>query len=113
MIFLDWITRILGIAGGTIAVYLFLENRRLKIFDVDEQLEQLEIEEEEIEEECNRKKQKINQGFSARNLGGCVDRAAYLEAPNEWKKRELRKTEARRQRLMKIKKYKWLWSKVD
>lgn len=113
MIYLDWITRILGITAGAIAVYLFLENRKLRIFDVDEQLEQLKIKEEEIEEECNRKKQEINQGFSAHDLGGCVDREAYLEAPNEWKKRELRKIEARRQHLMKIKKHKWLWSKVD
>jgi hypothetical protein len=113
MNFFDFATRMLGIAAGAIAVYLFLENRKLRIFDVDEQLEQLKIKEEEIEEECNRRKQEINQDFSARNLRGCVDIDAYLEAPNEWKKRELRKTEARRQHLMKIKKYKWLWSKVD
>lgn len=113
MIYLDWITRILGVLSIAIAVYLFFENRKLRIFDIDEQLEQLEIKEEEIEEECNRKKQEINQDFSARNLGGYVDREAYLEAPNEWKKRGLRKIEARRQHLMKIKKHKWLWSKVD
>lgn len=110
MLFLDWITRILGLMGGIIAVYLFIENRRLRIFNVDEQLEQLKIKEEEIEEECNRKKQEISRDLNIRGLTPSNDNYATAD---KWKEMELKKITVRRKHLVKIKKYKWLWRKVD
>ena len=106
------ITRILGIAGGAIAVYLFFENRRLIVFVVDEQLGLLDIKKEELLHNIKKEEQLINEKCAAQGIFDSGIRLQQLKEIEERKHRELRKIEIRQEYLLKIEKRKWPWSRI-
>jgi len=110
---LNIFTSIFAILGGLISIYLFFVNRRLLIFDADKQLELLEIEKTEIllaldKEEKKRLGEMVQKGIYDSSI-----RIQYEKEMKEKKDKEYSKIEIRKKYLLKIKKFKWLFSKID
>jgi len=108
---IDIITRALGIAGGIIAIYLFFENKRLTIFHVDKELILLDVQQEELLKNIEKEKKKGIEGFASRGTYHSGLRVQFEKEMEEKRTKELRKIEACREYLQKMKKLPFSWMK--
>lgn len=98
----------LGYVSGLISLYLFLVNRRLRTFKIDEELEQCQIKMDEVG--------LLIRQEQADKMSECTDghKLQWIETQMEKKKNiEIAKIEIRMKHLNRLKRFRWLWSKVD
>jgi hypothetical protein len=106
---------IIEIVLFVISIYLFCVNRKLSRLKIDEELEKLGIEEQEVEQKFRDKLAKYKQDLSKRGWTPMTSGSfeEHRTKSEKEKKIELQKIEIRRKYLNKLKKFKWLWSKID
>lgn len=112
------IAMFLAIIGWVGAFYGFIMNRKLRDIEIDKKLELLDIEQKDFLYKTNKEKTKgitrlyyIYSKFGKEIVKGKVQ--SYEEDIKQKIKTKLGKINAERKFLRKIKKCKWLWSKID
>jgi len=105
------ISNILNIILGILTIYLYIENRRLKGFEVGKNIEVKKLEIEELERNFPLDKERLDEEFNRRGAyhsGGRARAQQYLSKDYENKKGRL---SAELEYLRKLKRYKWIFSK--
>ncbi len=94
-----------------LTIYLYLENRKLKGFEIDKDLEIKKIELEELKINHKKEKEKLDGNFSVRELYFSGMRVKAQQDLDDYYERKIKKLESEIKYLEKLKKYKWLFSK--
>lgn len=107
----DFFSKVLNIVLGLLSLYFYFENRKLKSFQVDRDLEIKKLELQELRTEHKKQKEEIDGSFSARGLyhSGLREKTQQ-DLDNEYE-RKIKKIEEEIKYLEKLKRYKWLFSK--
>lgn len=107
----DTFSKILNVALGLMAIYLYFENRGLKSFEIDKDIKIIELEIKELERKFPRKKEKLLTGLAARGLTFSGERAKDEDDLEKDHKNHIDKLKAELEHLQKLKKYRWIFSK--
>lgn len=105
------ISFILNIVLGLLTIYLYLENRRLKGFEIDKEIKIKEIAIQELERQHKEQKAEHDSEMSEREIfGSGIATGIYnnLKAKQENEKNTLL---VELEHLKKLKKYRWIFSK--
>lgn len=107
----DTFSKILNIILGLWTIYLYLENRKLKGFEIDKNLEIKKVELEELETKYKKEKENLIGSFAARGLYSSGTRIkAEQDLDNEYQ-RKIKKIKSEIEYLERLKRYRWLFSK--
>ena len=108
---LNMVSKILNIILGLLTIYLYLENRKLKGFEIDKNLEIKKVELEELETEYKNEKENLIGSFATRGLYSSGTRIkAEQDLDNDYQ-RKIKKIKSEIEYLEKLKRYRWLFSK--
>lgn len=107
----DILSKILNIVLGLWVLYLYLENRKLRRFEIDKEIRLKKIEITELERWYPKRKEELDNEMVERGLTFSGIREKANEDLEEESKNKLDKLGAELTYLKKLRQYKWIFSK--
>ena len=107
----DMLSKILNLTLGCLTIYLYVENRKLRKYEIDKEIDLKKIEIDDLREWHKKQKETTDLDMNKKGLTFSGMRIKEHETLKREYERKSKKIQAELNYLEKLKAYKWIFSK--